>query len=140
MTQEQMSSYELTQINNIDSSTTYNSITVTPEITNGSGAVEKYYYGIEEATGTRSAETVEYVESDSANYEFANLKSNTEYTIYSYVVDENDIKSNVYSTNVTTSEYENPTIDNVTHSVTLNSITVNVTASGGSNNVSKYMY
>ena len=140
MTQEQMSSYELTQINNIDSSTTYNSITVTPEITNGSGAVEKYYYGIEEATGTRSAETVEYVESDSANYEFTNLKSNTEYTIYSYVVDENDIKSNIYSTNVTTNEYENPTIDNVTHSVTLNSITVNVTASGGSNNVSKYMY
>ena len=140
MTQEQMSSYELTQINNIDSSTTYNSITVTPEITNGSGAVEKYYYGIEEATGTRSAETVEYVESDSANYEFTNLKSNTEYTVYSYVVDENDIKSNIYSTNVTTNEYENPTIDNVTHSVTLNSITVNVTASGGSNNVSKYMY
>ena len=40
MTQEQMSSYELTQINNIDSSTTYNSITVTPNITPGSGAIE----------------------------------------------------------------------------------------------------
>ena len=135
-----MSSYELTQINNIESTTSYNSINATLDITQGSGAVEKYYYGIEEATGTRSAETVEYVESDSANYEFTNLRSNTEYTIYSYVVDENDIKSNVYSTNVTTSDYENPTIDNVTHSVTLNSITVNVTASGGSNNVSKYMY
>ena len=140
ITQDQMSSYELTQINNIESTTSYNSINATLDITNGSAAVSKYYYGIEEATGTRSAETVEYVESDSANYEFTNLKSNTEYTIYSYVVDENDIKSNIYSTNVTTSEYENPTIDNVTHSVTLNSITVNVTASGGSNNVSKYMY
>ena len=140
MTQEQMSSYELTQINNIDSSTTYNSITVTPNITQGSGAVEKYYYGIEEATGTRSAETVEYIESDEPSHTFSNLQPNSSYTIYSYVVDENDIKSNVYSTNVTTSEYENPTIDNVTHSVTLNSITVNVTASGGSNNVSKYMY
>src|SRR5699024_8956030 len=43
-------------------------------------------------------------------------------------------------TNIATDEYENPIIDNVTHSVTLNSITVNVTASGGSNNVSKYMY
>ena len=140
ITQDQMNSYELTQINNIESTTSYNSINATLDITQGSGAVEKYYYGIEEATGTRSAETVEYVESDSANYEFTNLRSNTEYTIYSYVVDENDIKSNVYSTNVTTSDYENPTIDNVTHSVTLNSITVNVTASGGSNNVSKYMY
>ena len=140
ITQDQVSSYELTQINNIESTTSYNSINATLDITNGSAAVSKYYYGIEEATGTRSAETVEYVESDSANYEFTNLKSNTEYTIYSYVVDENDIKSNIYSTNVTTSEYENPTIDNVTHSVTLNSITVNVTASGGSNNVSKHMY
>ena len=140
ITQDQMNSYELTQINNIESTTSYNSINATLDITQGSGAVSKYYYGIEEATGTRSAETVEYVESDSANYEFTNLRSNTEYTIYSYVVDENDIKSNVYSTNVTTSDYENPTIDNVTHSVTLNSITVNVTASGGSNNVSKYMY
>ena len=140
ITQDQMSSYELAEINNIDTTVTSSSIDATLDITNGSAAVEKYYYGIEEATGTRSAETVEYVESDSANYEFANLKSNTEYTIYSYVVDENDIKSNVYSTNVTTSEYENPTIDNVTHSVTLNSITVNVTASGGTNNISKYYY
>ena len=140
ITQDQMSSYELTQINNIESTTSYNSINATLDITQGSGAVEKYYYGIEEATGTRSAETVEYVESDSANYEFTNLKSNTEYTIYSYVVDENDIKSNVYSTNVTTSEYEVPVINGVTHSVTLNSISLTVDASNGSNTIVKYMY
>ena len=141
ITQDQMSSYELTQINNIESTTSYNSINATLDITNGSAAVSKYYYyGIEEATGTRSAETVEYVESDSANYEFTNLKSNTEYTIYSYVVDENDIKSNVYSTNVTTSEYEVPVINGVTHSVTLNSISLTVDASNGSNTIVKYMY
>ena len=140
ITQDQMSSYELTQINNIESTTSYNSINATLDITQGSGAVEKYYYGIEEATGTRSAETVEYVESDSANYEFTNLKSNTEYTIYSYVVDENDIKSNVYSTNVTTSEYEVPVINGVSHEVTLNSISLTVDASNGSNAIAKYMY
>ena len=140
ITQEQMSSYELTQINNIESTTSYNSIDATLDITQGSAAVSKYYYGIEEVTGTRSAETVEYVESDSANYEFTNLKSNTEYTIYSYVVDENDIKSNVYSTNVTTSEYEVPVINGVTHSVTLNSISLTVDASNGSNTIVKYMY
>ena len=157
MTQEQMSSYELAQINNIVSSTTYNSIAVTPNITPGSGTIEKYYYGIEETTGTMAytnntnqikrlsntyavIEDVSFIESDSPNYEFNNLNSNTEYTIYSYVIDENDIKSNVYQTNITTDEYENPTIDNVTHSVTLNSITVNVTAGNGSNNISKYMY
>ena len=140
ITQEQMSSYELTQINNIESTTSYNSIDATLDITQGSAAVEKYYYGIEEATGTRSAETVEYVESDSPNYEFTNLKSNTEYTIYSYVVDENDIKSNVYSTNVTTSEYEVPVINGVSHEVTLNSISLTVDASSGSNAITKYMY
>ena len=157
MTQEQMSSYELTQINNIDSSTTYNSITVTPEITNGSGAVDKYYYGIEEATSTMAytnntnqikrlsntyaaVEDVSFIESDSPNYQFTNLKSNTEYTIYSYVVDENKIKSNVYSTNVTTSEYEVPVINNVSHEVTLNSISLTVDASNGSNAIAKYMY
>ena len=140
ITQDQMSSYELTQINNIESTTSYNSINATLDITQGSGAVSKYYYGIEEATRTRSAETVEYVESDSPNYEFTNLKSNTEYTIYSYVVDENKIKSNVYSTNVTTSEYEVPVINGVSHSVTLNSISLTVDASNGSNAIVKYMY
>ena len=140
ITQDQMSSYELTQINNIDATTTYNSIDATLDLTSGSAPVSKYYYGIEETSATRSAETVEYTESDSSNYEFTNLKSNTEYTIYSYVVDENKIKSNVYQTNITTDEYNVPTIDNVSHSVTLNSITLNVTASNGSNEITKYMY
>ena len=156
LTQEQMSSYELTQISNIDATTTYNSIDATLDITNGSAAVSKYYYGIEKTSEAiaynntnslkklsntlASAEDVEYVESDTPNYEFTNLEANTEYTIYSYVEDENKIKSNVYSTNITTSEYEIPKIDSVSHSVTLNSITVNVTASNGSNEIVKYMY
>ena len=152
-----MSSYELTEINNFETSTTYNSITVTPEITPGSGAVEKYYYGIEETDETMAyvnsdssvarlsntyaaLEDVEFIESDEASYTFSNLQPNSSYTVYSYTIDENDIKSNVYQTNITTVEYENPTIDNVTHSVTLDSITVNVTASGGSNSISKYKY
>ena len=140
ITQDKMSSYELAEINNIESTTTYNSIRVTPDVKVGSGSIDKYYYGIEEVSNTRSIDTVEFIESNEDNYEFTNLKSNTEYKIYSYVVDTNNIKSNVYETNVTTNEYVNPTIDNVTHSVTLNSITVNVNASGGSNNVTKYMY
>ena len=140
ITQDKMSSYELAEINNIESTTTYNSIRVIPDVKVGSGSIDKYYYGIEEVSNTRSIDTVEFIESNEDNYEFTNLKSNTEYKIYSYVVDTNNIKSNVYETNVTTNEYESPTVDNVTHSVTLNSITVNVNASGGSNNVSKYMY
>ena len=137
ITQDKMSSYELAEINNIESTTTYNSITVTPDVKVGSGSIDKYYYGIEEVSNTRSIDTVEFIESNEDNYEFTNLKSNTEYKIYSYVVDTNNIKSNVYETNVTTNEYVNPTISNVTHSVTLDIITVNVNASGGSNEVTK---
>ena len=47
LTQEQMSSYELTEVNSVDATTTYNSITVTPEVTPGSTSIDKYYYGIE---------------------------------------------------------------------------------------------
>ena len=157
ITQDKMSSYELAEINNIESTTTYNSITVTPDVKVGSGSIDKYYYGIEEATETlayinntnqvtrlsntyAALEDVVYVEGDSASHEFTNLKSNTEYTIYSYVVDSNNIKSNVYETNVTTDEYEVPIVDSVSHSVTLNSITVTVNASNGSEEIVKYMY
>ena len=156
LTQEQMSSYELTQINNIDTETTYNSIDATLDLTNGSAAVSKYYYGIEKTSEAltyndsvslkrlsntlASANDVEYIESDNPNYKFSNLEANTEYTIYSYVVDENKIKSNVYETNVTTAEYQIPTVDTVGHSVTLNSISLTVNASNGSNEIVKYMY
>ncbi len=140
ITQDQMSSYELTEINNIETTTTYNSIDATLDITNGSAEVSKYYYGIERVNNARSAETVEYEESDTPNYKFTNLESNTEYTIYSYVEDENKIKSNVYSTNVITSEYEIPTVNTVNHSVTLNSISLTVNVTPGSNEIVKYMY
>ena len=140
MTQDTMSSYELTEINNINATTTYNSIDTSLELTNGSGAVEKYYYGIEKSTNTRSSSTVEYVESNEPTYKFENLEPETEYTIYSYVEDENKIKSNVYSTNITTNELILPTVDSVSSNVTTDSITVNITASGGSNSVSTYLY
>ena len=140
ITQDKMSSYELTQINNIITSTTYNSVEATLDLTNGSAPVSKYYYGIEKVNNTRSAETVEYIESDETNYTFNNLEANTEYKVYSYVIDENKIKSNVYETNITTAEYEIPVVGSVSHNVTLNSITLNVTATPGSNEIIKYMY
>ena len=157
MTQEQMSSYELIEINNINTTTTYNSVTASLDITDGSASALKYYYGIEEVNDTTAyindnnqlqrlsntlanAETVEYIESDSNTYTFSNLEPNKEYTIYSYVVDTNNIKSNVYQTNVTTGDYVLATVDSVSHSVTLNSISLTVTASNGSNEIVNYMY
>ena len=140
MTQDQMSSYELTQINNIKTTVTYNSIDATLDITNGSANVSKYYYGIDEATTTRNTETVEYIESDSSNYKFTNLEPNKEYNIYSYVIDENKIKSNIYETSTVTDNYNYPIINAVSYEVTLNSISLTVDASKGSNEISKYMY
>ena len=137
LTQDKMSSYNPVQITNVNATPTYNSIDTTLNLSNGTADAEKYYFGIKEAN---SEEEVNYNEEDTPNYKFTNLKENTEYTIYSYVVDENDIKSNVYETNITTSEYDLATIDSVEHSVTLNSITLTVNASSGDGTISKYMY
>ena len=156
LTQEQMSSYELTEVNSVDATTTYNSITVTPEVTLGSASIDKYYYGIENTTDTvaynstnkltklsntlASVEDVNFIESDESSYTFSNLEPSSSYTVYSYTVDENKIKSNVYSTSITTEEYYLPNIDTVSHSVTLNSISLTVNASNGSTDIVKYMY
>ena len=159
LTQEKMSSYNPVQITNIEATQTYNSIDTTLNLSNGTADVEKYYFGIEESNSAQayinnnnngivrlnnkiiaSADTVEYQESDTPNYKFTNLKENTEYTIYSYVEDVNGIKSNIYETRVVTNEYDLPSIGNVTHSVTLNSITLIVNASSGDGNITKYMY
>ena len=157
MTPDKISSYNPIRITNIEASPTYNTVDTTLSLTNGTAPAEKYYFGIEEADTTTgyinnnngvvrlsntlaSADTVEYIETDNPNYEFTNLKENTEYIIYSYVEDINGIKSNIYETRITTNEYVLPSITEVTHSVTLNSITLTVNASGGDGNVVTYMY
>ena len=140
MTQNKMSSYVPIEINNVVSEATYNSAKVSLELSNGTSEVEKYYYGIEENTNMRSASDVEYIESDVAEYTFTNLEENQEYTIYSYVVDKNKVKSNIYTTNITTEEYDVPVINSVSHSVTLTSISLTVNATKGSNEITKYMY
>ena len=160
LTQEKMSSYNPVQITNIEATQTYNSIDTTLNLSNGTADVEKYYFGIEESNSAQayinnnnngivrlnnkimaSADTVEYIESDTPNYKFTNLKENTEYTIYSYVEDVNGIKSNTYETKVVTNEYRLPSVGEVTYSVTLDSITLTVNNStSGDGTITKYMY
>ena len=157
MTTDKMSSYNPIQVTNIDADPTYNTVDATLSITNGTAPAEKYFFAIEESGATTgyinnnngvvrlnnklaSSDTVEYIETDNPNYEFKNLKENTEYIIYGYVEDANGIKSNVYETRITTNEYTLPSVGKVTHSVTLNSITLNVNASNGDGNVVTYMY
>ena len=157
LTQEKMSSYIPIQITNMNVSPTYNTIDTTVNISNGTAKAAKYYFGIEEVNTTigylnqkkairlnnsiiASATTVEYYESNEPNYEFKNLKANTRYIIYSYVVDENGITSNIYQTEVITNDYTYATISNIETSSTLNSITIIVNAIAGDGTIEKYKY
>ncbi len=157
LTQEKMSSYIPIQITNMNASPTYNTIDTTVNISNGTAKAAKYYFGIEEVNTTigylnqkkairlnnsiiASATTVEYYESNEPNYEFKNLKANTRYIIYSYVVDENGITSNIYQTEVITNDYTYATISNIETSSTLNSITITVNAIAGDGTIEKYKY
>lgn len=157
LTQEKKSSYIPIQITNMNASPTYNTIDTTVNISNGTAKAEKYYFGIEEVNTTigylnqkkairlnnsiiASATTVEYYESNEPNYEFKNLKANTRYIIYSYVVDENGITSNIYQTEVITNDYTYATISNIETSSTLNSITITVNAIAGDGTIEKYKY
>ena len=152
ITKEKMSSYELTKITNVETETTYNSIKTTLQVANGTSPIEKYYYGIEkissDATGYANNNSlkrlafsdVSLIESDKPTYTFKNLEDNATYKIYSYGIDKNKIKTNMYETEITTNSYNVAKINSVTHTSTLNSITLNVNAQKGDNEIEKYFY
>ena len=152
VTKEKMSSYELTKITNVETETTYNSIKTTLQVASGTSPIEKYYYGIEkissDATGYANTNSlkrlafndVSLIESDKPTYTFKNLEDNSTYKIYSYGIDKNKIKTNMYETEVTTNSYNIAKINSVTHTSTLNSITLNVNAQKGDNEIEKYFY
>ena len=152
VTSDKMNSYELSKITNMTTKTTYNSIDTTLEVEQGSAEVNKYFYGIEKVssnvTGYVNNNTVKkvalkdvnFVETDKNTYKFDNLSDNSVYKVYSYGVDKNGIKTNLYETEVTTSEYNNPVVNSVSHTSTLNSITLSVNATKGDNDIVKYYY
>ena len=152
VTSDKMNSYELSKITNMTTKTTYNSIDTTLEVEQGTAEINKYYYGIEKTssnvTGYVNNNTVkkvalkdvDFVETDKNTYKFDNLSDNSVYKVYSYGVDKNGIKTNLYETEVTTSEYNNPVVNSVSHTSTLNSITLSVNATKGDNDIVKYYY
>jgi len=152
ITKEKMSSYELTKITNVETETTYNSIKTTLQVANGTSPIEKYYYGIEKISSDATSyannnslkrlafSDVSLIESDKPTYTFKNLEDNSTYKIYSYGIDKNKIKTNMYETEVTTNSYNVAKINSVTHTSTLNSITLNVNAQKGDNEIEKYFY
>ena len=152
VTSDKMNSYELSKITNMTTKTTYNSIDTTLEVEQGSAEVNKYYYGIEKTSSNVTGyvnnnrvkkvalKDVNFVETDKNTYKFDNLSDNSVYKVYSYGVDKNGIKTNLYETEVTTSEYNNPVVNSVSHTSTLNSITLSVNATKGDNDIVKYYY
>ena len=152
VTSDKMNSYELSKITNMTTKTTYNSIDTTLEVEQGSAEINKYFYGIEKISSNVTGyvnnsgvkkvalKDVTFVETDKNTYKFDNLSDNSVYKVYSYGVDKNGIKTNLYETEVTTSEYNYPVVNSVSHTSTLNSITLSVNATKGDNDIVKYYY
>ena len=152
VTSDKMNSYELSKITNMTTKTTYNSIDTTLEVEKGSAEINKYFYGIEKISSNVTGyvnnsgvkklalKDVTFVETDKNTYKFDNLSDNSVYKIYSYGIDKNGIKTNLYETEVTTSEYNKPVVNSVSHTSTLNSITLSVNATKGDNDIVKYYY
>ena len=123
--------YILPSVTNVTPTTKYNQISVSVVGANGTNNISKYYYSINDGA---------YTESTNSSYTFTGLNEKTNYSIKVKVVDTLGRESNVYSLSVTTDAYVLPKITNVSTSSTSNSITINVSASGGTGHVVKYYY
>ncbi len=125
--------YNRVEITNIETSATYNSITVTVTTETGENPVDKYYFSID---GGNS-----YQESISNIYTFQNLNYGTEYTIKVYVKDTVGNESFQEEVTAKTNNYVKPGISSVIITgTTTNSISVSVNANGGVNSISTYHY
>ena len=79
------------------------------------------------------------MESNNSSYTFTNIKTDANYNVYAYAVDNKKVKTNTYTYKYT-SNYNLPVISKVETSKISNSITATVTATKGTNNISKYYY
>ncbi len=137
--------YELTKIGETTSvTTTYNSITLTPAIEDGTVQVAKYYYGIREIgeAGISTVSEIQYGEAtDETSHTFEGLSEKHEYEVACYTVDAEGVKSgNEFSTTVTTDAYKMPVINNVTFEPELFSIKATVDAKGQDGEITTYHY
>ena len=125
--------YNVVTITNLQATKTTNSVTLTVTVDAGENPVATYYFSID---GGRS-----YEESTSPNYTFSELTPNTTYTFQVYAKDTLGYESNEEVIEVTTNNYVNPVINSVTATnVSNDSITVNVSASAGTNAIQTYYY
>ena len=154
ISKDNFSDYTPNTINTLSASKSGNNLTVNLNVENGSNSIDKYYYAIEETNGLAildskasvkrlsnrlAASNLTYVESNNSSYTFTNIKSDANYNVYAYAVDNKKVKTNTYNYKYT-SNYNLPVISKVETSKTSDSITATLTAIKGTNNISKYYY
>ena len=154
ISKDNFSDYTPNTINTLSASKSGNNLTVNLNLENGSNPIDKYYYAIEETNGLAildskasikrlsnrlAVSNLTYVESNNSSYTFTNIKTDANYNVYAYAVDNKKVKTNTYNYKYT-NNYNLPVISKVETSKTSNSITATVTATKGTNNISKYYY
>lgn len=147
--------YTPNTINTLNATKNGNDLTVNLDVEKGSNEIDKYYYAIEEKNNIAmidnknniqrlnnrlATNTLTYIESNSSSYTFTNLSASKDYKVLAYAIDKNKIKSNTYEFNYYSDAYIYPIINKVETSTTSSSITATITATKGTNNISKYYY
>ena len=156
ISKDSFDNYKPNTINTLSATKSGTNLTVNLNVEQGSNEIDKYYYAIEESNGIAmldnntskvqrlsnklAANTLTYVESTSSSYTFTNLNSSKDYKVSAYVVDKKKLKSNTYEYNYYSDNYVYPIINKVETTATSNSITAVITATKGTNNISKYYY
>ena len=154
ISKDNFSDYTPNTINTLSATKSGNNLTVNLNLENGSNPIDKYYYAIEETNGLAILDSkasikrlsnrlavseLTYVESNNSSYTFTNIKTDANYNVYAYAVDNKKVKTNTYNYKYT-SNYNLPVISKVETSKISNSITATVTATKGTNSISKYYY
>ena len=141
MTQEYIEAYTLPIVNTVE--TVVNNgmdLEVNAIATKGTMDINNYYFAIVEGENA-SVEDAEFIETNSANYEFNNLNENTNYKLFVYAIDENNFASPIYEEVITTNDYVLATVDNVLASdITETSFRLDVSATANSEQINTYYY
>ena len=125
--------YNVAKITNVTNTKTTNSVTLTVTTEAGENPIDKYYFSKDDGQS--------YQESTSNTYTFSNLNYGTTYKFKVYAKDTLGYETNEESIQVTTNAYVNPVVNSITVTdTTTSSISIRVSASGGTNSVATYYY
>ena len=156
ITSQDYENYTPTTINTLTTTRNGNNLTVNLSTTEGTSKIANYYYAIEETNSTTgmiqnkvqrlsnkslAVNNLNFIQTSSSSYTFTNIVDGKSYKVYAYTTDAKNIKSNEYVYNYTANSYVLPTIDKLeVTGTTKDSMTLTLTATKGTNNISKYYY